>query len=310
MGDSSEWTVVGGKGSKRKGGKQKSLSLKAAQALSAAQEGGGTCCDGDHFTFDAKTEPLNLKKVASVESKVETAVAALRQTRIYHELSAELDRHGCLPQKAPPSGAGNGCWMWAASGVAELVMYGLGSPANSKVSQAQLALADLLMVEYGLASVAAAGRAWTYDPVLEASDLEVLHRRGWQALKTNENGARVAGENGPGGSLFYMPHCEAVLYDNLLRANWTRQKLPRLAILGNSFQMYVDRWDFKARDAIGRPHFILAVIKYTSEIVLGNADAGELQGFNDMSFHTFAEPTLPEMSDPFWNANIIIGDYQ
>lgn len=42
-------------------------------------------------------------------------------------------------------------------------------------------------------------------------------------------------------TLFYMPHCEEWMYDNVLAANWGSEQLRRVAILGNSFRNYYDR---------------------------------------------------------------------
>jgi len=107
-----------------------------------------------------------------------------------------------------------------------LVLIHAWSPPETRL---QLALAELLMREHGLAAVAAAGGAWTYDPVLGAGDRDILQRRGLSVLSTDEAGARAVAHP----TLFYMPHCEAVLYDNLLASNWSPTALPRLAILGN-----------------------------------------------------------------------------
>ena len=62
-----------------------------------------------------------------------------------------------------------------------------------------------------------------------------------QALAQNEHGRRIAAAP----TLFYLPHCEASLCCNILEANasW----LERVAILGNSFTLYQDR--YKAMDA-------------------------------------------------------------
>jgi hypothetical protein len=95
----------------------------------------------------------------------------------------------------------------------------------------QLALARLLIQHHGFASAAAAGRALVYDPVLSAADQTILRRCELSLLPVDEKGARAA--SAP--ALFWMPHCEAVLYDNLLKANWSRDKLPFLAILGNRY---------------------------------------------------------------------------
>ena len=38
-----------------------------------------------------------------------------------------------------------------------------------------------------------------------------------------------------------MPHCGVAMYNNLLWANWSIQDLCKVAILGNSFQSYMER---------------------------------------------------------------------
>ena len=93
----------------------------------------------------------------------------------------------------------------------------------------QLALALLLIQNNHFAAAAAAGRALIYDPVMSRDDHEIMQRCKLQPMPEDEKGARAAG----GPTLFYMPHCEAVLYDNLLKANWSPSALPHVAVLGN-----------------------------------------------------------------------------
>lgn len=57
-----------------------------------------------------------------------------------------------------------------------------------------------------------------------------------QALTHDEQGRRAA----EAPTLFFLPHCEAPFCCSLLQAN--AGKLHDIAILGNSFQMYYDRW--------------------------------------------------------------------
>ena len=102
-------------------------------------------------------------------------------------------------------------------------------------------------------------------------------------------------------TLFYMPHCEAVLYDNLLKANWSRASLPLLAIIGNSFKTYADRWEFKSQAAAGRPHHILAILEYAVEVNLGDTGSGLVQGFNDTSLLMFPPNALPPHDHSFWS---------
>lgn len=65
-----------------------------------------------------------------------------------------------------------------------------------------------------------------------------------QVLAQNERGRRIA----TAPVLFYLPHCEASLCCNILEAN--AFCLERVAILGNSFKVYHDR--YKAMDASRR----------------------------------------------------------
>ena len=36
-------------------------------------------------------------------------------------------------------------------------------------------------------------------------------------------------------TVFYMPHCGKALYNNLLWKNWSKERLKKLVIIGNSF---------------------------------------------------------------------------
>ncbi|KAL0027604.1 hypothetical protein WJX79_001199 [Trebouxia sp. C0005] len=61
-------------------------------------------------------------------------------------------------------------------------------------------------------------------------------------------------------TLFYMPHCDCHLYNNLLQANWGPHQLHKIAILGNSFHSYVQRWAHRSKkDNADRPHELLAM---------------------------------------------------
>ena len=60
---------------------------------------------------------------------------------------------------------------------------------------------------------------------------------GYQLLPVNEECRRRAN----GCTLFYMPHCELFMYDNLLAANWNAKDLANVVVFGNSFAGYDDR---------------------------------------------------------------------
>ncbi|EFJ45668.1 hypothetical protein VOLCADRAFT_94061 [Volvox carteri f. nagariensis] len=89
-----------------------------------------------------------------------------------------------------------------------------------------------------------------------------------QVLEVDEGGGRKVTEP----TFFYMPHCEGELYDTLLRANWSTGAggrggdgapasrgtppatgtdavvvvgVPLVALLGNSFRQYLERWEMR-----------------------------------------------------------------
>lgn len=75
-----------------------------------------------------------------------------------------------------------------------------------------------------------------FDPVLSSADIKVLMHLGMHAVGGSDDAAQAGGnarqvdENT--ATLFYMPHCEAELTDELLAANWGEGRLSRIAIIG------------------------------------------------------------------------------
>lgn len=77
-----------------------------------------------------------------------------------------------------------------------------------------------------------------FDPVFTPLDGRILTALGGQLIAIDEGGARPAGV----ATFFYLPHCEGALCDALLAANWSAERLGRIAVLGNSFSSYHERW--------------------------------------------------------------------
>ncbi|KAF6260142.1 hypothetical protein COO60DRAFT_923871 [Scenedesmus sp. NREL 46B-D3] len=175
-------------------------------------------------------------------------------------------------------------WSWG--DVQQLVVYGLGSPDDSKVSRHQLALVLLLQgLLPGLTQP-----PQLYDPAFGEADALLLQALGLAVIGANEEGRR--GVDGP--TLFYLPHCEATLTDNLLCANARADQQCCLALLGNSFATYQSRWAGPAgsRPRTARPDRLLQLIDQGSVVEVRVHDAGYhvASAFNDMSLHTFRAP--------------------
>ncbi|EMD38602.1 hypothetical protein CERSUDRAFT_94134 [Gelatoporia subvermispora B] len=112
------------------------------------------------------------------------------------------------------------------------ICLGLGSPAASRDARAQLAFlleaCDALELDRGAIPV--------FDPVFSDEDHALLSELGLQPTAEDKQ-ARYALED---TTLAYMPHCDLQLYENLLRANWTRAALPRVVLIANRLSEYAD----------------------------------------------------------------------
>ncbi|KAJ2778631.1 hypothetical protein H4R18_004475 [Coemansia javaensis] len=110
----------------------------------------------------------------------------------------------------------------------EIVCYGLGSLASS-VSQWQAALVAALSESLGAPVLA-------FDPATTASDARVLRALGVAEIAENEQARRRAARP----TLFFMPHCEQFLYENVVAANQPAAQLARIAIIGNPLGRYCE----------------------------------------------------------------------
>ncbi|KAK8952994.1 Protein SENSITIVITY TO RED LIGHT REDUCED 1 [Platanthera guangdongensis] len=175
----------------------------------------------------------------------------------------------------------------------QIVAYGIGSiESDGEIPRLQVALALRLKEELG---ATAAGPIEVFDPVLSAAECAVLVSLGCTVITYNECCRREA----TAPTIFYMPHCEAVLYENLLRANWKPEMLRRMVVLGNSFGYY--DWFVNVMRSVafrvGWRH-LLGIRRYVLEVEMEdwcntrileeNEDEIEIyKGFLDMSWHFF-----------------------
>lgn len=44
-----------------------------------------------------------------------------------------------------------------------------------------------------------------------------------------------------GPTIVFMPHCDRHLYENILRENWTKERLQNTLFIANRFSDYVDK---------------------------------------------------------------------
>lgn len=162
----------------------------------------------------------------------------------------------------------------------QLVVYGIGSIQESEVSRCQMSLA-LLLKELSLASVVSPK---VYDPVLTPIECAVLEHLGFTPLEHNENGKMCFAAP----TLFYMPHCEAGLYEHVIKSNMPLVMSGQAVILGNSFRSYQDRWSLAfGANKSGRPDLLLEFAEILEEHPVDSRSFPVEAAFNDTSWHYF-----------------------
>ncbi|CAK9212016.1 unnamed protein product [Sphagnum jensenii] len=163
----------------------------------------------------------------------------------------------------------------------DLVVFGVGSIADSEVSRCQIALAMLLKQKYE----SLFNKVLVYDPVLSDLEFRVLTTLGCAPICHDENGSRRV--HVP--TVFYMPHCEVGLYNNVLLANlepWSC--LSQVLVLGNSFHKYQERWSVFPQPMSPRPDCLLELQKkHVKEYIVDPVNFPLGSAFNDMSWHFF-----------------------
>ncbi|XP_052192297.1 protein SENSITIVITY TO RED LIGHT REDUCED 1-like [Diospyros lotus] len=139
----------------------------------------------------------------------------------------------------------------------QVVIYGLGSIESYEPPQFQQAVAILMRKSFSWI-----GDVEVFDPILSATECRALERLGCSVLSINERGCRRALKP----TLFFMPHCEVELYDNLVQANWKTGLLHRILLFGNSFKAYEEYGSvFKNSTLVDSGKHVLAVGRFTKE---------------------------------------------
>ncbi|KAG1756461.1 SRR1-domain-containing protein [Suillus paluster] len=117
-----------------------------------------------------------------------------------------------------------------------VLCLGLGSPSTSREARAQLAflISSCAILEIGLTNVS------IYDPVFTDADKEFLQSFGMQCLSDTASLLFLSSYAVEHPTVLYMPHCDLKLYENIIGANWSRERLARIIFVANRFQDYTD----------------------------------------------------------------------
>ncbi|CAH2069413.1 unnamed protein product [Thlaspi arvense] len=167
----------------------------------------------------------------------------------------------------------------------QMVVYGIGSIESYESPRFQLSIAILMKREFDWV-----GDIEVFDPVLSATETSVVESLGCTVLSVNEQARREALKP----TLFFMPHCEANLYSNLLQTNWRLDRLSRIALFGNSFQMYEEQVTLDPQVIRGTKR-IIAARRVTSEFAIETVSEDYYAAFHDLSWHFFSSGVDSEL---------------
>lgn len=131
--------------------------------------------------------------------------------------------------------------------ISQLICYGLGSFSSGLevASRYQLALLILVHRHFQSHGTSCSQVIKIFDPSFNDTDIKTLlsfRVPQFETLQENEQCAHSlsAPTKDDDCVLFYMPHLDKFLYDNLLGVNWMPKNLSRLAVLGNSFKEMIE----------------------------------------------------------------------
>ncbi|XP_028794891.1 protein SENSITIVITY TO RED LIGHT REDUCED 1 [Neltuma alba] len=215
---------------------------------------------------DVQIDPSTEK---ALMQKIERSINKVESSQFYHSLRDQL--------QTPPISEHLHKVLGLESKM-PMVIYGIGSLESYEPPRLQLSLAILMKRDF----------RWiedidVFDPVLSATESRILETLGCSVLPFNEHGRRQALKP----TVFFMPHCEAELYNNLLQANWELNLLGNMVLFGNSFETYKQVSEFNSPVLNSMGH-ILAARKFTNEFSIKTISDDYFNAFHDSSWHFFS----------------------
>lgn len=224
---------------------------------------------------DLETDPLKQSKLMQ---KMETSMRRMENSQFYASFLEQIQSPEMLDRFHKVLGSDLKL---------QMVIYGIGSIESYEPPRLQLSLAILMKRKFSWI-----GDIEVFDPVLSAADSRVLEALGCSVLSVNEEGRRQALKP----TLFFMPHCEAELYNNLLQANWRVDLLNRIVLFGNSFETYEQHIVYcRNSSIINSARHVIAVRKCSDEFRIKTMSDEYFAAFHDSSWHFFSPDLESEL---------------
>ncbi|KAI3919798.1 hypothetical protein MKW92_000266 [Papaver armeniacum] len=217
---------------------------------------------------DIETDP---EKESKLMQKIQICMNTLENSKFYSTI---------LNQILAPQILSYFTSVLASESKMQMVIYGIGSIDSYETPRLQLALAILIKRRFDWI-----GDIEVFDPVLSKTESNVLEALGCSVLSVNEQGRRQVLKP----TMFFMPHCEAVLYDNLLQANWKAEFLNRIVLFGNSFEKYAESiLEFKNLMSFDNSvNHVLTTQRFSVEVKIEIVSDEYFRPFHDSSWHFF-----------------------
>lgn len=223
-------------------------------------------------------DKIDTERASKLVQKIQTCMKKLEGSRFYEVFLNQIQSPEVFPCFSRVLGS---------EPKMPMVIYGIGSIETYEPPRMQLSLAILMKKKFDWV-----GEIEVFDPVLSAIESKVLETLGCSVLSINEQGRREAADP----VLFFMPHCEATLYNNLLETNWKVDRLTKIALFGNSFESY-ERYIAIIKDTkfSNRIKHMLAARSFADEFKVEDVEERYLYAFHESSWHFFSleEQALP-----------------
>lgn len=169
-----------------------------------------------------------------------------------------------------------------------IICYGLGNFTTNKTSLYQLSLLLVMKQLFDCNNV------YIYDPVFTQNETNILiNKLSINLIEFNEESIHSI-DSCDKRVLFFMPHCDKSLFNNLLWSNWDSNKLNNIFIFGNSFnnmlETIISQIDLQSFS------YLLNITKFDNVLIECNIenDFIDKEVFNDLSIHAFNKENINE----------------
>jgi hypothetical protein len=138
---------------------------------------------------------------------------------------------------------------------------------------------------------------YIYDPVFTQNETNILvNKLSINLIEINEESIHSIDGGCDKKVLFFMPHCDKSLFNNLLWSNWESNKLNNIFIFGNSFSNMLETIISK-RIALQSFSYLFNICnKFQNVLIECNVDNDfiDKEVFNDLSIHAFNKENINE----------------